>query len=58
MREVKPYLAVIVIQTIYAGVVLLSKAIFDGGMNSYIFTFYRQAMGTLVLVPLAMIFDR
>ncbi|CAI0428245.1 unnamed protein product [Linum tenue] len=32
---------------------LLSKAAFDGGFNSYIFVFYRQAFATVALAPLA-----
>ncbi|XP_030496709.2 WAT1-related protein At5g64700 [Cannabis sativa] len=58
MGGVKVYLAVILSQAIYAGMVLLTKAIFNGGMNCYIFTFYRQLVGTVVLVPLALIFKR
>ncbi|PON83504.1 Plant-drug/metabolite exporter [Trema orientale] len=58
MVEEKTYLVVILIQTIYAGMVLLTKATFDGGMNNYIFAFYRQVAGTVVLIPLAIIFER
>ncbi|XP_062100364.1 WAT1-related protein At5g64700-like [Humulus lupulus] len=58
MGEEKYYLAVILAQAIYAGMVLLTKATFNGGMNCYIFTFYRQLVGTVVLVPLAMVFER
>ncbi|KAK3024931.1 hypothetical protein RJ639_042935 [Escallonia herrerae] len=52
-----PYLAVILIQTIYAGMFLLSKAAFDVGMNTFIFVFYRQAAATIFLAPVAMIFE-
>ncbi|XP_062080021.1 WAT1-related protein At5g64700-like [Humulus lupulus] len=58
MGEEKYYLAVILAQAIYAGMVLLTKATFNGGMNCYIFTFYHQLVGTVVLVPLAMVFER
>uniref|UniRef100_A0A2N9I2H3 WAT1-related protein n=1 Tax=Fagus sylvatica TaxID=28930 RepID=A0A2N9I2H3_FAGSY len=58
MGAKKPYLAVILIQTIYAGMILLSKAVFNGGMNSYVFMFYRQLVGTVFLVPLVLIFER
>ncbi|KAM6563579.1 hypothetical protein CsatB_023577 [Cannabis sativa] len=58
MGEVKVYLAVILSRAIYAGMVLRTKAIFNGGMSCYIFTFYRQLVGTVVLVPLALIFKR
>nr|POE66475.1 wat1-related protein [Quercus suber] len=58
MGSKKSYLAVILIQVIYAGMILLSKAVFNDGMNSYIFMFYRQLVGTVFLFPLVMIFER
>jgi hypothetical protein len=36
----------------------VSKAALDGGMNSFVFIFYRQAAATLLLVPLAIILER
>ncbi|KAE7998250.1 hypothetical protein FH972_002812 [Carpinus fangiana] len=53
----KPYLAGILIQAIYAGMFLLSKAAFNGGMNSFVFVFYRQAAGTIFLAPIAVFFE-
>nr|XP_043615971.1 WAT1-related protein At5g64700 [Erigeron canadensis] len=53
MEKYMPYLAVVVIQSIYTGMFLLSKAAFDDGMSTHIFVFYRQAAGTLFLVPFA-----
>ncbi|XP_052190495.1 WAT1-related protein At5g64700 [Diospyros lotus] len=53
----KAYLAAILIQLIYAGMFLLSKAAFDVGMNTYIFVFYRQAAATVFLLPLAFFFE-
>lgn len=47
------YLTAFLIQLLYTGMFLLSKAAFDGGMSTYIFVFYRQAAGTLFLGPLA-----
>ncbi|KAF8405881.1 hypothetical protein HHK36_007959 [Tetracentron sinense] len=58
MEGKKPYLAVILIQSIYAGMFLLSKAAFNGGMNNFVFVFYRQAAATVFLVPLAIFFER
>jgi drug/metabolite transporter (DMT)-like permease len=54
----QPYLAVILIQAIYAGMFLLSKAALDGGMNNFVFVFYRQATATIFLIPLAVFFER
>ncbi|XVF17078.1 hypothetical protein REPUB_Repub10bG0087000 [Reevesia pubescens] len=57
MDKKKPYLIVILIQSIYAGMFLLSKAAFDGGMNNFVFVFYRQAAATIFLIPLALFFE-
>ncbi|CAH2040934.1 unnamed protein product [Thlaspi arvense] len=57
MDSKKPYMAVILIQSIYTGMFLLSKAAFDGGMNTCVFVFYRQAMAAVFLAPLAFFFD-
>lgn len=57
MEGKKPYLVVILIQVIYAGMVLFMKAAFDGGMNSFVFVFYRQAAATVLLIPLALYFE-
>ena len=53
----KTYGVVILIQAIYAGMHLLSKAAFDGGMNTFIFLFYRQVTATTFLVPLSLFLE-
>ena len=53
----KTYGVVILIQAIYAGMHLLSKAALDGGMNNFIFIFYRQVAATTFLVPLALFLE-
>ncbi|XP_054821795.1 WAT1-related protein At5g64700-like [Prosopis cineraria] len=58
MEPNKPYLVVLIVQTIYAAMFLLSKAAFDHGMNNFIFVFYRQAAATIFLAPLAFFFER
>ncbi|KAG9151734.1 hypothetical protein Leryth_002026, partial [Lithospermum erythrorhizon] len=57
MAETKAYMAVLVINTIYTGMFLLTKAALDVGMNS-IFVFYRQAFATIFLAPIAFILER
>ncbi|CAI0555223.1 unnamed protein product [Linum tenue] len=49
----KAYGAVVLTRLIYAGMFLVQKAAFDGGLNPAIFVFYRQAFATLCLAPLA-----
>ncbi|KAG6386752.1 hypothetical protein SASPL_151925 [Salvia splendens] len=58
MGESKAILAVVAIQTIYAGYFLLTKLAFDVGMNTFVFVFYRQAAATLFLAPIAIFFER
>ncbi|CAM8879454.1 unnamed protein product [Rhodiola kirilowii] len=50
------YLAAGVIQLVYAGMFLLSKVAFDGGMNNFIFVFYRQAAASIFLIPFSLFF--
>ncbi|KAK9670553.1 hypothetical protein RND81_13G209100 [Saponaria officinalis] len=57
MKLNKPFLVVFLIQTIYAGMFLFSKAAFNVGMNNFIFTFYRQAIATVFLAPFALFFE-
>ncbi|KAL4565891.1 hypothetical protein LXL04_029997 [Taraxacum kok-saghyz] len=54
----KPYIAMLLVQAIYAGMALLSKASISSGMNPSIFVVYRQAFATLALAPLVYFFER
>ena len=58
MEAKKPYLVAIVIQLIYAGMFVVSKAAFNHGMNTYVFIFYRQAAASLLLLPIAFVLER
>lgn len=53
----KPYLAAILFQSINAGMFILSKATLNEGMNSFVFIFYRQFAGAIVLISVV-IFKR
>lgn len=53
----KAYLMVVLIQAIYAGMFLLSKIVFDQGMNNFVFIFYRQVIATVFLAPMAFYFE-
>ncbi|CAN6821609.1 hypothetical protein Bca4012_005471 [Brassica carinata] len=58
METKKPYMMVTMIQLIYAIMFLISKAVLDGGMDTFVFVFYRQAFATMFLAPLAFFFER
>jgi uncharacterized protein (DUF983 family) len=55
MQDKKPYVVVFVIQVIYAGLFLLSKATLDAGLSPSVFVFYRQALASSVLLPLTIV---
>ncbi|KAL5202415.1 hypothetical protein ABZP36_013367 [Zizania latifolia] len=58
MDSKKPYVIAIIIQVIYTGLYVVSKAAFDQGMNTFVFIFYRQAAASLLLLPLAFLLER
>ncbi|RCV37649.1 hypothetical protein SETIT_8G080600v2 [Setaria italica] len=58
MEEKKPYVIAIIVQVIYAGMFVISKAAFDQGMNTFVFIFYRQAAASLLLLPVAVFLER
>ena len=50
MEEKKPYLVAFLYQFISASMFILSKAALNEGMNSFVFMFYRQLAGSIVLI--------
>lgn len=58
MDAKKPYVIAVIIQLIYTGMFVVSKAAFDHGMNTYVFIFYRQAAASLLLLPVALLLER
>ena len=53
----RPYVAMLFIQFVYAGMALLSKAAISKEMSPYVFVVYRQAFASVALSPFAF-FDR
>ncbi|KAH6803254.1 nodulin MtN21 /EamA-like transporter family protein [Perilla frutescens var. frutescens] len=58
MEEIMAYLAVFVINPIYAAFFLLIELTFNAGMNPFVFSFYRQAVATVFLAPIAFFIKR
>ncbi|RLN27921.1 WAT1-related protein [Panicum miliaceum] len=54
----KAYVVAIMIQLIYTGMYVVSKAAFNHGMSTFVFIFYRQAAATVLLLPLAIVLER
>ena len=53
--SMKPYCVAVAIQIIYTGMFVVSKAAFNQGTNTYVYIFYRQAVGSLLLLPIALL---
>ncbi|KAL6655546.1 hypothetical protein ACP70R_006372 [Stipagrostis hirtigluma subsp. patula] len=58
MEGYKPCAAMVVTQCIYAAMALWAKAAFTRGMNPMVFVVYRQAVATVVLVPIVVAVNR
>ncbi|XP_034675225.1 WAT1-related protein At1g43650 isoform X1 [Vitis riparia] len=58
MENHRPYVAMLFIQFVYAGMALFSKAAIAKGMNPYVFVVYRQACASLALAPFAFFLER
>ncbi|CAN6242061.1 unnamed protein product [Urochloa humidicola] len=58
MDEKKPYIIAIIVQVIYTGMFIINKAALDHGMNSFVFIFYRQAVASMFLLPIAVLVER
>nr|CAB3453057.1 unnamed protein product [Digitaria exilis] len=54
----KAYATAILVQVILTGMSVISKAAFDAGMSTFVFVFYRQAAGSILMLPLALFFQR
>ncbi|XP_057795553.1 WAT1-related protein At1g43650-like isoform X2 [Salvia miltiorrhiza] len=58
MEKAKAYIAVVVIQCSFAGMMVLSKAAMSAGMKPSIFVAYRQGFAFFSLLPFAFFFTR
>ncbi|WOL08607.1 MtN21 [Canna indica] len=54
LGDYKPFLAMLVVQCINSIMGIWAKSSFSQGMNPMIFVVYRQAIGTLALLPLSL----
>ncbi|KAL6878313.1 hypothetical protein ACP4OV_012483 [Aristida adscensionis] len=58
MDAMKPYMLAIIIQVIYTGMFIISKAAFERGLNTFVFVFYSQAAACLLLLPITVLSER
>ncbi|XP_028775089.1 WAT1-related protein At2g37460 [Neltuma alba] len=57
-ERAKPFIAVVFLQTGFAGMDVLSKAALNKGMSNYVLVVYRHAVAFLVIAPFAVILDK
>lgn len=57
-ERLKPFIAVVFLQTGFAGMDVLSKAALNKGMSNYVLVVYRHAVAFLVITPFAVILDK
>ncbi|CAN0838997.1 WAT1-related protein At4g28040 [Linum grandiflorum] len=58
MTSYKPEMIMIALEFTYTGLALFTKGAFMGGMSPYVFVVYRQAIATLIMLPLAFFSNR
>lgn len=51
VKKSLPFLAMMVVETVEAGLITLSKAAMSRGMSNFVFVVYYNALGTLFLLP-------
>ncbi|KAM0940451.1 putative EamA domain-containing protein [Dioscorea sansibarensis] len=51
----KPYIVVIFVQLMYAGMHIISKSALEFGLSPFVFVFYRQVVGVIALLPFAFV---
>ncbi|KAG0513384.1 hypothetical protein BDA96_10G097400 [Sorghum bicolor] len=58
MNDVKPYLAMVLLQVGFSGMYIVSVASLKRGMNHFVLVVYRNLVATVVMAPFALIFER
>jgi drug/metabolite transporter (DMT)-like permease len=58
MAKARPYLIVVILQLLYAGMNILSKLALGDGMSTYVFTNYRHLIAFIVIAPFAAYYER
>ncbi|XP_010930710.1 WAT1-related protein At5g64700 [Elaeis guineensis] len=58
MENAKVYAVAFLIRFIYVVMQIFTKAALNGGMNTYVYVFYRQLIGTVFLAPIAFVLER
>lgn len=57
-NQAKPYLAMILMRIVSAGLPIVAKYAINKGMSQHVLVVYRFAIAALVLAPFAIVFER
>lgn len=58
LNDVKPYVAMVLLQVGFAGMYIVAVASLKRGMSHYVLVVYRNLVGTVVMAPFALLFER
>ncbi|XP_062228386.1 WAT1-related protein At1g44800-like [Phragmites australis] len=58
LNDVKPYLAMVMLQVGFAGMYIVAVASLKRGMSHYVLVVYRNLVATVVMAPFALLFER
>lgn len=58
MKQLRPYLAAILLQIGYAGLAIIAKSALNQGMCHYTFSVYRNVIAAVVVAPFALVLER
>ncbi|XP_062233270.1 WAT1-related protein At1g44800-like [Phragmites australis] len=58
LNDVKPYLAMVLLQVGFSGMYIVSVASLRRGMSHYVLVVYRNLVATVVMAPFALLFER
>jgi predicted DNA repair protein MutK len=58
LNEVKPYLYMVLLMVGFSGMYIVSVASLRRGMSHFVLVVYRNIVGTAVMAPFALLFER
>ncbi|CAM0907605.1 unnamed protein product [Alopecurus aequalis] len=58
LNDVKPYLAMVLLQVGFAGLYVVAVSSLKGGMSHFVLVVYRNIVATVVMTPFALYFER
>lgn len=57
-KELLAFVVMVIVQLGFAGMIIISKLVMDGGMNPFVQSAYRPIFATISIAPFAFYFER